>query len=102
MTSIDQLDQFLSENPDIEIFEVLLHDLNGAQRGKWLPRDKIHKLFKGGFKMPLSSCSLDYWGRDQDELIAATGDSDGVCCLILKHLLGCLGRTNIQAKSLFQ
>ena len=47
MTSIDQLDQFLSENPDIEIFEVLLHDLNGAQRGKWLPRDKIHKLFKG-------------------------------------------------------
>ena len=79
MTSIDQLDQFLSENPDIEIFEVLLHDLNGAQRGKWLPRDKIHKLFKGGFKMPLSSCSLDYWGRDQDELIAVTGDSDGVC-----------------------
>ena len=45
MASIDQLDQFLSENPDIEIFEVLLHDLNGAQRGKWLPRDKIHKLF---------------------------------------------------------
>ena len=27
MTSIDQLDQFLSKNPDIEIFEVLLHDL---------------------------------------------------------------------------
>ena len=48
MTSIDQLDQFLSENHDIEILEVLLHDLNGAQRGMWLQRDKIHKLFKGG------------------------------------------------------
>jgi glutamine synthetase len=79
MNPIEQLDQFLSDNPEIEIFEVLLHDLNGIQRGKWLPRDKIHKLFNGGFKMPLSSCSLDCWGRDQEELITATGDSDGVC-----------------------
>ncbi|MDG0968331.1 MAG: glutamine synthetase family protein [Porticoccaceae bacterium] len=79
MSPILQLDQFLSNNPDIEMFEVLLHDLNGAQRGKWLPRDKIYKLFEGGFKMPLSSCSLDCWGRDQEELISATGDTDGIC-----------------------
>ena len=53
MTPISILEQFLQENPDIEMFEVLLHDLNGVQRGKWLPRDKIHKLFTGGYKMPL-------------------------------------------------
>ena len=79
MTPISILEQFLQENPDIEMFEVLLHDLNGVQRGKWLPRDKIHKLFTGGYKMPLSSCSLDCWGRDQEVLIAATGDADGIC-----------------------
>ena len=79
MTPILQLDQFLTDNPDIEMFEVLLHDLNGVQRGKWLPRDKINKVFSGGYKMPLSSCALDCWGRDQEELIAATGDADGIC-----------------------
>jgi glutamine synthetase len=79
MTPISILEQFLQDNPDIEMFEVLLHDLNGVQRGKWLPRDKIHKVFTGGYKMPLSSCSLDCWGRDQEELIAATGDADGIC-----------------------
>ena len=79
MPPILQLDQFLTDNPDIEMFEVLLHDLNGVQRGKWLPRDKINKVFSGGYKMPLSSCALDCWGRDQEELIAATGDADGIC-----------------------
>ena len=41
MTASETLDQFLHDNPDIEMFEVLLHDLNGIQRGKWLPRDQI-------------------------------------------------------------
>ena len=79
MPPISQLDQFLEDNSDIEMFEILLHDLNGTQRGKWLPKDKIHKVFNGGFKMPLSSCSFDCWGRDQEELIKATGDADGIC-----------------------
>jgi glutamine synthetase len=77
--SDQQLEQFLQLHPDIEIFEVLLHDLNGAQRGKWLPREQIDKLFKGSYKMPQSSCSLDSWGRDLEELVTATGDRDGVC-----------------------
>jgi glutamine synthetase len=77
--SDQQLEQFLQLHPNIEIFEVLLHDLNGAQRGKWLPREQIDKLFKGSYKMPQSSCSLDSWGRDLEELVTATGDRDGVC-----------------------
>ena len=55
MPPISQLDQFLEGNSDIEMFEILLHDLNGNQRGKWLPKDKINKVFNGGFNMPLSS-----------------------------------------------
>ncbi|MDG1164885.1 MAG: glutamine synthetase, partial [Porticoccaceae bacterium] len=72
---MDQLEQFLQQHPDIEIFEVLLHDLNGIQRGKWLPRKHITKLFNGGYKMPQTTCSLDSWGRDLEELITATGDT---------------------------
>ena len=79
MVSDTKLDQFLQDNPDIEIFEIILHDLNGNQRGKWLPRSQIAKVFDGGFKMPLSVCSLDCWGRDQDELGQETGDTDGIC-----------------------
>ena len=73
------LDQFLQDNPDIEIFEIILHDLNGIHRGKWLPREQIAKVFEGGFKMAQSTCSLDAWGRDLDELVQESGDADGVC-----------------------
>ena len=79
MSQAQQLEAFLHSNPEIEIFEVILHDLNGIQRGKWLPREQIGKLFKGGYKMPQSSCSLDSWGRDLEVLVAETGDTDGVC-----------------------
>ena len=54
MSQAQQLEAFLHSNPEIEIFEVILHDLNGIQRGKWLPREQIGKLFKGGYKMPQS------------------------------------------------
>ena len=73
------LEQFLQDNPDIEIFEVILHDLNGTHRGKWLPREQIAKVFEGGYKMPQNTCSLDAWGRDLDELVQQSGDADGVC-----------------------
>ena len=73
------LDQFLQDNPDIEIFEIILHDLNGIHRGKWLTREQIAKVFEGGYKMPQSTCSLDAWGRDLDELVQESGDADGVC-----------------------
>ena len=79
MTASEALDQFLHDNPDIEMFEVLLHDLNGIQRGKWLPRAQIAKVFKGDYKMPQTTCSLDCWGRDLEELVLQTGDADGVC-----------------------
>ena len=53
------LDAFLEANPDIEIFEIILLDLCGGMRGKWVTRDKIHKVMGGGVKMPLSALALD-------------------------------------------
>ena len=79
MKSTELLEQFLQVNPEIEIFEVILHDLNGIHRGKWLPREQIYKLFEGGYKMPQSTCSLDSWGRDLEQLVNETGDTDGIC-----------------------
>ena len=79
MTQPQTLDQFLQDNPDIESFEVILHDLNGIHRGKWLPREQIAKVFNGGYKMPQNTCSLDAWGRDIEELVQESGDADGVC-----------------------
>lgn len=75
----EKLDTFLAENPDIEVFEVMLKDLCGGLRGKWVTRDKIHKVMAGALKMPLSTMAFDVWGRDGEEWVFATGDGDGYC-----------------------
>lgn len=80
MPDIDkQLDAFLAEHPQIEIFEVMLKDLCGGLRGKWVTRDKIYKVMAGGLKMPLSTLAFDVWGRDGEEWVFQTGDGDGYC-----------------------
>lgn len=64
-----------------EIIEVLLPDINGVLRGKWLPSASAGKLEKDGVPMPLSLFGLDLWGREvmETELHVETGDVDGVC-----------------------
>ncbi|ARN73076.1 glutamine synthetase family protein [Oceanicoccus sagamiensis] len=79
--------QFLADNPDIEIIEVLFTDLNGALRGKWLPANKLESVFNwGDFKMPLTTTTPDIWGRDVAALCASTGDGDGLCSPIISSL----------------
>jgi glutamine synthetase len=73
------LQAFLAKHPDIEIFEIILPDVCGGLRGKWLTRDKIHKAMAGELKMPLSSLAFDVWGRDAEILVFETGDGDGFC-----------------------
>ncbi|MEH6587375.1 MAG: glutamine synthetase family protein [Halioglobus sp.] len=75
----DKLQSFLDQHPDIEIFEVMLMDLSGGLRGKWVTRDKIHKVMDGGMKMPLSTLAFDVWGRDAEEWVFDSGDGDGWC-----------------------
>ena len=85
--TIEQALKFLSDNPDIETFEVLCTDLNGALRGKWLPRNKLEEICRGDeFKMPLTTVTPDIWGRDVAELCSATGDGDGPCTPIISSL----------------
>jgi glutamine synthetase len=78
-TDVELARQFLVDNPDIEIVEVLLVDLNGVHRGKWIPRHKLESVFSGGLRMALTGVTPDIWGRDVDALCASTGDGDGIC-----------------------
>lgn len=73
--------QFLAAHPDIEHCEVLLFDLNGLARGKWVPRAQLARLLKDGLRMPRSAMALDMWGREvalPGSGIEA-GDPDAVC-----------------------
>ncbi len=70
---------FLNENPDIELVEALLIDINGVHRGKWIPRDKLTSVFNGELRLPLTAVTPDIWGRDVPELCGKTGDGDGLC-----------------------
>ena len=74
-----RLQNFLDSHPDIEIFEVMLPDLAGGLRGKWVTRDKISKVVAGGLKLPLSALAFDVWGRDVEAWVFGSGDGDGLC-----------------------
>ena len=77
--AIPELDAFFEKYPEVEMFEVILPDLGGNLRGKWIARDKLRKVFAGGLKLPLSTFALDIWGRDVETLVFEAGDGDGIC-----------------------
>jgi len=81
------LQEFLRRHPDIEIFEMILPDICGGLRGKWLARDKLAKLAAGELKLPLSSLVCDVWGRDGEAWVFGTGDGDGYCIPDLRTLV---------------
>jgi glutamine synthetase len=82
-----EVDWFLRAHPGISMIEALMPDTNGVLRGKWVPRNKLAKVFKGEIKFPKAALSLDIWGRDVEELVLPYGDEDGVCRPIEGSLL---------------
>ena len=72
-------DQFLDAHPDLEMFEVILADLAGGLRGKWVAREKLATVLAGELKLPVSSVVFDSWGRDVEEWVFGSGDGDGRC-----------------------
>lgn len=69
---------FLDAHPEIEAFDIVLHDSNGIGRGKIIRRHELMALYTGGRHMPISILGLDICGEDVDEtgLIWDTGDQD--------------------------
>jgi glutamine synthetase len=81
------LQTFLDDHPQIKIFEVILPDLCGGLRGKWVTRDKIDKVIAGEIKLPLSSVAFDVWGRDGEDRVFESGDGDGFCTADMETLV---------------
>ncbi|MEM7169701.1 MAG: glutamine synthetase family protein [Pseudomonadota bacterium] len=79
---------FFSANPDIEVLEAFLIDVNGSLRGKWVPLESADKVLKGEFRMPRSSYAVDVWGNDVMAvgLALEAGDSDGICFPVHRSL----------------
>ncbi|MFT4825553.1 MAG: glutamine synthetase [Halioglobus sp.] len=84
--NVDQVQAFLDEHPDIEVFEIMLPDIAGGLRGKWVTRDKIQKVFAGEIKLPLSALAFDVWGRDVEAWVFNSGDGDGLCVADIRTL----------------
>ncbi len=72
--------RWLADNPAIGHVTAAVADINGALRGKRLPRSQVEKAMKGGLRMPFSTLGVDVWGCDVlgNAQVFETGDGDGV------------------------
>lgn len=63
-----------------ERIELMLCDLNGILRGKWLPGSSIDKLINGEVRLPQSTCAPNILGEEvkASGLGIVIGDPDGV------------------------
>ncbi len=71
--------EYQAEHGTPERIELLLCDLNGILRGKWLPPDQAGKLAKGQVRLPLSTYAPAIMGNEVPEtgLGIVAGDPDG-------------------------
>ena len=75
---LEEAEAFLAAHPEIEAFDLILHDANGIGRGKIIRRHELLGLYEGGRHMPISILGLDICGEDVHEtgLIWDQGDGD--------------------------
>ncbi|MCL7463852.1 glutamine synthetase family protein [Phaeovulum sp. NW3] len=77
-SSWQEAETFLEAHPEIEAFDIVLHDANGIGRGKIIRRHELMGLYTGGRHLPISILGLDIVGEDVHEtgLIWDQGDGD--------------------------
>ena len=77
-SSVTEAETFLEAHPEIEAFDIILHDSNGIGRGKIIRRHELLSIYKSGRHMPISILGLDICGEDVHEtgLIWDQGDGD--------------------------
>lgn len=77
-STIAEAEAFLAAHPEIEAFDIVLHDANGIGRGKIIRRHELMSFYKGGRHLPISILGLDICGEDVHEtgLIWDQGDGD--------------------------
>ena len=77
-STIAEAEAFLAAHPEIEAFDIVLHDANGIGRGKIIRRHELLPFYKSGRHLPISILGLDICGEDVHEtgLIWDQGDGD--------------------------
>ncbi len=77
-STLAEAEAFLAAHPEIEAFDIILHDANGIGRGKIIRRHELEGLYKSGRHLPISILGLDICGEDVHEtgLIWDQGDGD--------------------------
>lgn len=77
-STVAEAEAFLAAHPEIEAFDIVLHDSNGIGRGKIIRRHELMSFYKGGRHLPISILGLDICGEDVHEtgLIWDQGDGD--------------------------
>lgn len=75
---VEEAEEFLARHPEIEAFDIVLHDANGIGRGKIIRRHELLPLYRSGRHLPVSIMGLDIVGEDVHEtgLIWDQGDGD--------------------------
>ncbi len=73
---MEELDAFLTANPEIKMIEVLVPDINGILRGKRIGRDEFSVLYKNGLKQCASTPFVDSRGEIPVEIGIGTRDGD--------------------------
>lgn len=77
-STVAEAEAFLAAHPEIEAFDIVLHDANGIGRGKIIRRHELLSFYRNGRHLPISILGLDICGEDVHEtgLIWDQGDGD--------------------------
>lgn len=75
---VQDAENFLAQNPDIELFELFIIDANGVPRGKLLHRDELLAVYRSGRPLPSTILGLSINGDDVEDtgLVWEVGDID--------------------------
>jgi glutamine synthetase len=76
--SVQVAQEFLAQNPDIDLFELFILDANGVPRGKLLHRDELLAVYASGRPLPSTILGLSINGDDVEDtgLVWEVGDID--------------------------
>ncbi len=76
-----EAEDFLTANPDVTNFQVILTDADGVGRGKSVRRNELARIYTHGRYLPGSILGLDITGADVEEagLLWEDGDADRAC-----------------------
>jgi len=75
---VEQAQRFLTQHPDVEMFELFILDANGVPRGKLLHRDELIAVYENGRPLPSTILGLTLQGDDVENsgLVWDIGDID--------------------------